>query len=291
MQGWPQVQVIKKTQSKGCLRQEWHKPITIPFPISSSLPLQLPSHNPNCNLFHQIPSVWGCSNQSVSEFFLGFDLIALDRNYARAYSGLAISYAAEVWLGTSKSPRESLVTAIELAEKAVSLDELDATAQVALAYLYGMTRQYEKAIAQAQRALRLDPNSYSVVSTCGLVLAYLGRNDEALPLLEKAARLNPSISHSFVSLSMAYRMAGQYDKAYGEAKKAVERDPQNQLAQVSLITSSILTGREDEARVAAVEVLKINPNFSVEQYGRNLPYKDARQIAQVIGALRKAGLR
>ena len=219
------------------------------------------------------------------------EVIALDPDYARGYSGLAISYAAEVWLGTSKSPRESLAQAIQMGQKAVSLDETDATAQAVLAYLLAMTRQYDKAVSQAERALVLDPNSYSVINNCGIALAYSGKHEEALPLIEKAVRLNPSIAQSFVVSSMAYRIIGRYEDAFQQAKKAVERAPMSQLAQIALAATSVLTGREEEARAAAAEVLKINPPFSVEQYGRTLPYKDKSQIDLMTGALRKAGLK
>jgi len=219
------------------------------------------------------------------------EVIALDPSYARGYSGLAISHASEVWLGTSKSPRESLAKAIGFAEKAVSLDKADATAHAALAYLLGMTRQYDRAIARTELALALDPNSYSVINNCGIALAYSGKHGEALPLLEKAARMNPAMAQSFVVSSMAYRIVGRYDKAWGQAKKAVERDPKSSLAQVALAATSILSGREDEARAAAAEVLKINPTFSVERYGKALPFKDKSQINIMTDALRKAGLK
>jgi adenylate cyclase len=219
------------------------------------------------------------------------EVITLDPNYARGYSGLAISHASEVWLGTSKSSRESLAMVIDFAKKAVSIDESDATAHAALAYLLGMTRQYDRAIAQTERALALDPNSYSVINNCGIALAYSGKHGEALPLLEKAARMNPAIAQSFVVSSMAYRIVGRYDNAREHAKKAVERDPKNPLAQIALAATSILTGREDEARATAAEVLKINPTFSVEQYGKTLPFKDKSQINLMTDALRKAGLK
>jgi adenylate cyclase len=219
------------------------------------------------------------------------EVIALDPNYARGYSGLAISYASEVWLDTSKSPRESLAKAIGFAEKAVFLDESDATAHAALAYLLGMTRQYDSAIAQAERALALDPNSYSVINNCGIALAYSGKHGEALPLLEKAARMNPAMAQSFVVSSMAYRIVGRYDKAREQANKAVELDTKSPLAQIALAATSILTGREEEARAAAAEVLKINPTFSVEQYGKALPFKDKSQVNLMTDALRKAGLK
>ena len=219
------------------------------------------------------------------------EAIALDPNYARGYSGLAISYAAQVWLGTSKNPRDSLSQAVEFAKKAVSLDESDATAQAVLAYLFAMTRQYDKAVSQAERALALDPNSYSVVNNCGLALAYSGKHEEALPLLEKAVRLNPSIAQSFVMSSMAYRIVGRYEEAFKHAKMAVERNPKSQLAQVALAATGILTDRQEEARTAAAEVIKINPTFSMDQYGRTLPFKDKSQVDLVTDALRKAGLK
>jgi adenylate cyclase len=219
------------------------------------------------------------------------EVIAQDPDYARGYSGLAITYAADVWLGTSKSPRESLTKAIELGQKAVSLDGSDATAQATLAYLFAMTRQYDKAVSQAEHALALDPNSYSVINNCGLALAYSGKHEEALPLLQRAVRLNPSVAQSFVMSSMAYRVVGRYDEAYKEAKKAVERNPKSQLAQIALAVTSILTGREEGANAAAAQVLKINPSFSLEQYERTLPFKDKSQVDLVTDALRKAGLK
>jgi len=154
-----------------------------------------------------------------------------------------------------------------------------------------MTRQYDKAVSQAVCALVLDPNSYSVINNCGLALAYSGKNEEALPLLEKAVRLNPSIAQSFVMSSMAYRIVGRYEDAFQHGKMAVERNPKSQLAQIALVATSILTGREDDARSAAAEVLKINPDFSLEKYGRTLPFKDKSQVDLVTDALRKAGMK
>ncbi len=219
------------------------------------------------------------------------EVVALDPKYARGYSGLAIGYAADVWLGTSRFPKESLAKAIELGQKGVSLDESDATSQATLAYLFSMTRQYEKAVSQAERALALDPNSYSVINNCGLALAYSGKYEEALPLLQRAARLNPSVAQSFVMSSMAYRIVGRYDEAYEEAKRAVERNPTSQLAQIALVTTCVLTGRGEDARSAAAEVLKINSTFSVERYGKALPFKDSHQITLVTNALQEAGLK
>jgi hypothetical protein len=48
---------------------------------------------------------------------------------------------------------------------------------------------------------------------------------------------------------------------------------------------------EEEARAAAVEVLKIDLTFSVEQYSRECPYLDKSQIDRMIDVLPKADLK
>ena len=103
--------------------------------------------------------------------------------------------------------------------------------------------------------------------------------------------MDPSIAQSFVVSSMGYRMVGRHEEAYLEAKRAVKLNPKSQLTQIALTATSILTGREEEARAAAAQILKINPAFSVEQYGKTLPFKEKSQNDLVTDALRKAGLK
>ena len=49
-------------------------------------------------------------------------------------------------------------------------------------------------------------------------------------------------------------------------------------------------GRGDDAEAGASEVLRIDPDFSVQHYTKALPYKEKTDLNSVIEALRKAGL-
>jgi hypothetical protein len=49
-------------------------------------------------------------------------------------------------------------------------------------------------------------------------------------------------------------------------------------------------GRASDAEAAASEVLRIEPEFSVLDYAKTLPYKEKDDLNCVIEALRKAGL-
>ncbi|NTV35097.1 MAG: adenylate/guanylate cyclase domain-containing protein, partial [Deltaproteobacteria bacterium] len=135
------------------------------------------------------------------------EVISLDPNYSLAYSLLAATHASEVWFGTSKSPKDSLATAIELGEKAIALDESNADVRSGLGYHYVMAKQFDKAIAQTERALALDPNSSVNLYNCACNLAFSGRPKEAIPIFHEVLRRNPfAPAQYFVALGMAYRM-------------------------------------------------------------------------------------
>jgi tetratricopeptide (TPR) repeat protein len=54
-----------------------------------------------------------------------------------------------------------------------------------------MARQYDKAVAEAERAVALEPNSAENLFFLAAVLCYAGKPEEAIPLVERAERLNP----------------------------------------------------------------------------------------------------
>jgi adenylate cyclase len=220
------------------------------------------------------------------------EAIALDPNYSLAYASLAWTHMADIWFGTSKSPKESVERAIELGQRAVALDESEATGHSSLGYFYVFARQFDKAVAHAERGLALDSNSSAILFNSGAPLVYSGRPEEAIPLLQKAIRLNPFAPAIFFdTLSTAYRMVGRFDEAVEQAKKGVEREPENHYTHLTLASACISAGHEEEARDAAAEVLKINPMFSLEQLPKIIPFRDRSFMDRTIEDLRKAGLK
>jgi hypothetical protein len=47
----------------------------------------------------------------------------------------------------------------------------------------------------------------------------------------------------------------------------------------------------EDARAEAAELLRINPNFSVDQFVKRLPYKNQAEYDRLADALYKAGLK
>jgi adenylate cyclase len=223
---------------------------------------------------------------------LAEESIALDPNFAVVYLTLASTHMMDVFLGSSKSPKDSIKQAMELNKKAMALDDSLANAYSQLGLLYTMTRQHDKGVAEAERGVELNPNSASAHDLLGMTLSYAGRPEEAIPVFKKAIRLEPfAPSKYYYHLGGAYLRTGQCDEAISACEEAVRRGSNTPAAYRSATVAYSICGREEEARAAAAEVLRINPKFSLGSYAKTLPYKNKADIDLIIGALRKAGLK
>jgi adenylate cyclase len=203
----------------------------------------------------------------------------------------AVNYL-EYWFGLGKSPHESIEKGIELAQKAVAMDDSLAAAHGTLSAFYTLKREHEKAIAEGERAVALDPGGSFSHLRYGMSLNYGGRPEEAIPVLQKAIRLNPlGETGNFLNLGHAYRVMGRLEEAVTEYKKSLQRSPDNIFAHLGLTATYSMMGREEEARTEAAEVLRLNPKFSVDSYAKRLTFKDQSVTDDFIDALRKAGLK
>jgi len=223
---------------------------------------------------------------------LAEEAITLDPEYAWAYMALGRTNTLDVWLGTTKSPKQSIAKAMELFQKAIALDDTFAEAYSRLAFLYSMTRQYDKAIAEAEKAVALNPNSATAHFYLGKTLHFAGRSQESIPEYKKAIRLNPIPPGAYAwSLGLSYARTGQYEEALPWCEKAVRQEPNDLLAHIMMTVVYSWSGREEEARAQAAEVLRIQPKFSLENFAKKLTDKDQEYKERFIGALRKAGLK
>lgn len=223
---------------------------------------------------------------------LAKEAIDLDPQYALAYTTLGATHMFDVFFGTTNSPKQSIANARGLAQKSISLDESLGKAHGLLGFLYTMIGQHENGILEAEKGVSLEPNSDLAYNYLGLTLRFGGRSEEAIPVIKKAIRLNPFTQSAYLfNLGLSYLNCGQYEEAIEVSKKATIQEPNNLFAQLALTAAYSLSGRDENAREAAGELLRIDPDFSVENYSKTLPYKNQADRELVINALRKAGLK
>ncbi len=220
---------------------------------------------------------------------LAKEAIDLDPNYPSAYGLLGGTYLMGPFLGSTISAKESWNIAVEVLQKGLTLDEAHAPSNGALAMIYGFQRKYDKALAQAQRGIDLNPGFPSMHT--GYVLVFVGRYEEAVRYFNKAIRHDPkSPTFYYNGLGHAYRGLKRYEDSITAYKKALEREPDYLIGHAFLASTYYLAGFEEEARAEAAEVLRLQPKFSVGRFAKVLPYQDKDFLNSTLEGMRRAGL-
>jgi adenylate cyclase len=158
------------------------------------------------------------------------EAIDLDPTYALAHVRLAGAVASTIFFDSGESTEKILSTAMKIAQKAVALDSSSAEAHAAVSNVFLFMLQYDKAIATAEHAVKLNPNSDQALYTLALCLNKVWRGKEAIPLFQQAIRLNPFVLNYYHQLGRSYYEAGLYEEGITAIKKGLKLAPNNVLA-------------------------------------------------------------
>jgi adenylate cyclase len=215
--------------------------------------------------------------------------LELDPNFASAHAALAYTHQLDYVNRWHEPPELSLELLYELAQKAVALDDDDPDAHFTLGLACLWLRQLDRAIAEAQRALALDPNFANAL--LAMVLHYSGRSQDAFEPLAKGMRLDPHYTDMFLHiLGQVHFGLEQYEDAVAALKRRIIRNPNTDASRVLLAAACGHLERVEEARSHWEAAVRVNPTYSLEHRRQILPYKDPRDFERIIEGLRKAGL-
>ena len=153
--------------------------------------------------------------------------IALDPNYALAYSGLADCYA----IRTATPPKIAIPKAMAAAMKAVELDDGLAEGHVSLGTVKELY-EWDKAGAEAEykRALELNPNYALAYGFYSMYLTSMGRFDEGAAAAKRSQEIDPLSPSLYIYAGWNFYNARQYDRSIEEAQKAIDLDPNVSMA-------------------------------------------------------------
>lgn len=147
--------------------------------------------------------------------------------------------------------------------------------------------------AEVERLVATDPNSAVGYWARATVLNSLGKPADALVAVDKAMRLDPRNRDKYLfDQGRAYSFLGRPQEAIPVLKRYIAEHP-SFWANALLAVDYIELGDDHAARAEVAEVLKLDPQFSVETCfptgsveNRALP-----QIERFRADLRKAGLK
>ena len=223
---------------------------------------------------------------------LAEEAVALDPEYARAYTVIAAAIGNEVLLGVYENRQEALERAMALAEKAVQLDDFEEMAHRCRGFIAMLlNRDYEKAIAGGRRAVELAPSSVMAQTLLGFFLYAGGSTEEGITILKKALALSPiPLPRTLSHLCNACRKARRYEEAVAVCRQLIQCEPNYIYPHLTLAATFAETEKMEEARAEVSEVLRINPKYTVRLVPQSFPWKEQSEIDRLSNSLRKAGL-
>ena len=198
--------------------------------------------------------------------------IAVDPNYALAYSGVADCYPPLAYLGYVP-PNEALSRAKASAAKALEIDESLAEAHATL----GAEKMFQKwdwvgSEKEFKRSIELNPGYATAHSWYAQDLLAMSRFREGLEESKRAQQLDPF--SLIINAGLAHRLywARQYDQAIEQSQKTIELDPNFALAHWDLGLEYEQTGAPGQAIAEMTKAVSLSESNSLMMAGLGHAY-------------------
>jgi len=194
------------------------------------------------------------------------------------------------WPAAQPNDRESA--------KRLALIAIDSGSEVPLALAMAasvraaVTRDHTLALAAADRATMLCSSSVLVLGFDALTRCICGDYDKAIAHAEKAIRLSPREPLLYLAalpLAIACLMAGRHEEAVTQARKAIEGNPRLALAHFVLAAALARIGQGGEAREAVGRLREVASHFRAGTL-RRIRFTDSARLRADLELLRAASL-
>jgi tetratricopeptide (TPR) repeat protein len=167
-------------------------------------------------------------------------------------------------------------------EKAIELDPNDAEAHRNLGTAYGEQGKWEECAAAYERAIEIDPDFGEAYGDLTAAYFYLERIPEALEAGEKAIELAPDYATAHNNLGIVYKEQGEFDLAIVEYKKAIELDPSDPKPHNNLGNVYKQQGKFDLAIAEYEKALETDPDYATAYLSLGLLYAQQDMVDEAI---------
>jgi DNA-binding SARP family transcriptional activator/TolB-like protein/Flp pilus assembly protein TadD len=219
--------------------------------------------------------------------------LAIEPENSMAVTLLAYWHLWHVGQCWTPDSAKTLSTTEALCLRAMELDPENSEAMGIYAHSLAWKREFDQAVRYFDRALRLNPNLASVWALSAGTYCYIGEPDEALRRLSRHRDLCPIDPYFSVYENIyviAYTFKRDYERAVVVGRRVVKSVPYFNNAYKPLIASLGHLGRREEAAPYVDKLLSLEPDFTVEKFGKTYPFKLAEDRENYCKGLRLAGV-
>ncbi|MEH6547298.1 MAG: adenylate/guanylate cyclase domain-containing protein [Sneathiella sp.] len=226
---------------------------------------------------------------------LFYQAIDLEPDSGHGQADLAWSYVYQSFCGWGGDLAETRRKAVAASEKGIAADETDAYALSAASAARSISGETAHSLDLARRAIKFNYNLAAAHTALALALFQTAAYDEALAQAGESFSLSPNDPLKSIMLAVRgiiFLMTEQYEEMLDNAQVLVRDFPRMPTGWRHLASCYALLGRTEEARKITNEtLLKIIPEHTAGEAGRNVPFGDNMQArTRFVEALVQAGL-
>jgi adenylate cyclase len=193
--------------------------------------------------------------------------------------------------GWGPNAAESLDRALELAQRAVELDDASPHVNWSLAYVHMYRREYPQALESARRAVEISPSYADGYGLLAFINNWMGNGADALRLIHKAMDLNPHYSFDYPwNEGFALFNLGRYEEAIGPLQEALDRNNSALFTHLVRASALVRLDRISDAEWEINEALALDPEYTLASVRSGLPIGKPELLAALVRDLRTAGL-
>ena len=209
------------------------------------------------------------------------EAIRLDDEFAPAYAQLAIWHLSQAFWGTL-SPVDALPVAIEMAERALAIDDTISEAHGFIGVVHAFfERDQQAGELSLRRAVELGPNIAVNYSNLAALLTAQGRYDEAIEAAKTSMALDPLSPTTNAWACWWIGLGGRLETAIGELEKFVALDPNHWLPHHVFGDLYSRAGRLDEAIAASSRAVALSG-------GNSIAVTQLSYLSYLVGAIEQA---
>ena len=214
-----------------------------------------------------------------------------DPQFARAYAGLAMTYAMDASLIPRSDRTVALNRALELAETARLIDPDIPEVHWALSLVHTQSRRHDEALQSVQKAIDLNRSFSDAYALMAGINAYVGQTAKAIPIMRTALRFNPDGGYLYyLILGRAYLFENDVEQALINLREAAARNPVNLETHVYLAAANAAAGDRIAAEWETQEISTLEPGFVLRAWLDTHPLAHAPHQQRLVELLTRAGV-
>ncbi|MFZ1882534.1 MAG: tetratricopeptide repeat protein [Rhodoplanes sp.] len=219
---------------------------------------------------------WDACNGSDADTSIAGCTNVLSRGKRETQSDRATAYNNRGW---SYSQKDDHDRAIADYDEAIRLDPNFALAFVNRGWSYERKRQYDRALADYNEAIRADPKYSLAYNNRGWLRHLQGDYDRAIADYGEAIRLDPKDPTAYINRCGAYNRKGEPDRAIPDCEAAIRLDPKGASGGYSGRGDAYFRkGQYDRAIQDYDKGIRIDPEFGRARANRGLAYEKKGDI-------------